>query len=123
MGEQNLCRVVQPYSTVHVSKVAELIKLPEADVEKKLSQMILDRLLRGTIDQGSGVLELFQTDDKDKTYEAVLETIQNLEKVMTCLYEKSKKVDLFELKFVDIELLCKHYFVDFLTSENFLNVP
>jgi len=90
--EQNLCRVVQPYSTVHVSKVAELIKLPEADVEKKLSQMILDRLLRGTIDQGSGVLELFQTDDKDKTYEAVLETIQNLEKVMTCLYEKSKKL-------------------------------
>ena len=79
-----------PY--VQVRKVAELIELPEADVEKKLSQMILDGLLRGTIDQGSGVLELFQTDDKDKTYEAVLETIQNLEKVMTCLYDKSKKL-------------------------------
>ena len=72
--------------------MAQLIELPEADVEKKLSQMILDGLLRGTIDQGSGVLELFQVDDKDKTYEGILETIQNLEKVMNCLYEKSNKL-------------------------------
>jgi len=90
--EQNLCRVVQPYSKVHVNKVAELIELPESDVEKKLSQMILDGALRGTIDQGSGVLELFQMDDKDKTYESILETVLSLEKVMNCLYDKSKKL-------------------------------
>ena len=73
-------------------KVASLIELPEADVEKKLSQMILDGVLRGTIDQGSGVLELFQLDDKDKTYETILETVVGLEKVMNSLYEKSKKL-------------------------------
>merc|ERR1739844_261518 len=38
MLEQNLCRIIEPYSRVQVKFVAEKINLPENQVEKKLSQ-------------------------------------------------------------------------------------
>jgi 26S proteasome regulatory subunit N6 len=90
--QQNLLRIVEPYSTIQVEKVARLMELPFVEIEKKISQMILDGTLRGTIDQGTGVLELFQLHHKDKTYETTLETVQSLDKVMTSLYERSKKL-------------------------------
>merc|ERR1712179_738506 len=43
MLEQNLCRIIEPYSKVQVDYVAGKIGLPKPEVEKKLSQMILDR--------------------------------------------------------------------------------
>lgn len=63
-----------------------------AQVEKKLSQMILDKKISGILDQGEGVLIVFDEIPVDKTYERVLETIQNMGKVVDTLYQKAKKL-------------------------------
>uniref|UniRef100_A0A672LT00 26S proteasome non-ATPase regulatory subunit 11B-like n=1 Tax=Sinocyclocheilus grahami TaxID=75366 RepID=A0A672LT00_SINGR len=44
------------------------------------------------LDQGEGVLIIFEEPPVDKTYEAALETIQNMSKVVDSLYNKAKKL-------------------------------
>ncbi|XP_019875855.2 26S proteasome non-ATPase regulatory subunit 11 isoform X2 [Aethina tumida] len=92
MLEQNLCRIIEPYSRVQVDYVAKTIKLPMPQVEKKLSQMILDAKFHGILDQGEGVLIVFEETPVDKTYEMALETIQSMSKVVDTLYQKAKKL-------------------------------
>ncbi|XP_043258767.1 26S proteasome non-ATPase regulatory subunit 11 [Colletes gigas] len=92
MLEQNLCRLVEPYSRVQVSHIATCISLPLVQVEKKLSQMILDKKLRGVLDQGEGVLIVFEDTPRDKTYELALDTIHSMGKVVDTLYQKAKKL-------------------------------
>lgn len=92
MLEQNLCRIIEPYARVEVSFIAEQIALPIAQVEKKLSQMILDKKFSGILDQGVGVLIVFEETPVDKTYDTALETIQHMGKVVDTLYQKAKKL-------------------------------
>ncbi|CAH2265138.1 26S proteasome non-ATPase regulatory subunit 11 [Pararge aegeria] len=92
MLEQNLCRIVEPYMQVQVDHVAKCIRLPVVQVEKKLSQMILDKKLNGILDQGEGVLIVFDESPLEKTYETVLETIHHMSKVVDTLYQKAKKL-------------------------------
>lgn len=106
MLEQNLIRIIEPFSRVQVSHVAHLINLPRDVVEKKLSQMILDKAIHGVLDQvrsqsignasrassDSGVLITFDHKSTDETYEAVLETITSMSKVVDALYQKAKRL-------------------------------
>lgn len=94
MLEQNLCRIIEPYSRVQVAHIAQIIKLPQDSIEKKLSQMILDKKFDGILDQELGVLIIFENVEVDKTYESALETIQHMGKVVDSLYQKAKKLQL-----------------------------
>ena len=47
MLEHNLCRIIELYSKVQVDYVAGKISLPKAEMEKKHSQMILDKKFQG----------------------------------------------------------------------------
>ncbi|NWX33654.1 PSD11 ATPase, partial [Notiomystis cincta] len=90
--EQNLIRVIEPFSRVQVNRLLIFLLQFQAEVERKLSQMILDKKFHGILDQGEGVLIIFDEPPVDKTYEAALETIQNMSKVVDSLYNKAKKL-------------------------------
>lgn len=90
--EQNLCRIIEPFSRVEVQHITELISLPMDVVERKLSQMILDQKLKGILDQGAGLIVLFDDKPSDKTYENTLEIIQRMGGLVDSLYNKAKKL-------------------------------
>ncbi|KAJ2778023.1 26S proteasome regulatory subunit rpn6 [Coemansia javaensis] len=87
--EQNLLRLIEPYSRVEIAHIAKLIGLPIGVVENKLSQMILDKVLLGILDQGNGCLVIFPETKQDSTYETTLETIKSLSNVVELLYTKA----------------------------------
>merc|ERR1711892_981021 len=92
MLEQNLCRIIEPYSKVQVDYVAGKIGLPKSEVEKKLSQMILDKKFLGILDQETGVLIIFTKESRDKTYDDVIETITAMNAVVDRLYQAANKL-------------------------------
>ena len=57
-------RIIEPYSKVQVDYVAGKIGLPKPEVEKKLSQMILDKKFLGILDQETGVLVIFTSESR-----------------------------------------------------------
>ncbi|KAH7290888.1 hypothetical protein KP509_30G068200 [Ceratopteris richardii] len=90
--EQNLCRLIEPFSKVEISHISELIGLPMDTVETKLSQMILDKKFAGTLDQGAGCLIIFDDSKTDAIFTATLDTISNISKVVDSLYLRSAKI-------------------------------
>ncbi|KAM9955541.1 hypothetical protein ACTFIW_000446 [Dictyostelium discoideum] len=90
--EQNLCRIIEPFSRVEISHIAKLIDLPVDVVERKLSLMILDKKYNGILDQGTGTLIVFEEQKEDKLFNCSLETIGALSRVVDLLYEKTNKL-------------------------------
>lgn len=92
MLEQNLIKVIEPFSRVEIAHVASMVGLDGQTVEKKLGQMILDRIIVGVLDQGAGCLIVFDEPEKDKGYEAAISTISKLNNVVDLLYSGQASV-------------------------------
>lgn len=90
--ESNLIKIIQPFSCVEIAHVAKLINLPLAQIELKLSQMILDHKFHGILDQGKGQLIVYEGTDEDRTYTTGLGVIQNVGSVVNSLFRRAEKL-------------------------------
>ncbi|KAH9848842.1 PCI-domain-containing protein [Lenzites betulinus] len=90
--EQNLLRIVEPYSVVEIEYVAQQVGQGRQAVELKLSQMILDKVFHGVLDQGRGCLLIFEEPAADRTYGAAIDTLEQVGKVVDSLYAKTIKL-------------------------------
>ncbi|CAK7565936.1 MAG: 26S proteasome regulatory subunit rpn6 [Sporothrix epigloea] len=86
MLEQNLIKVIEPFSRVEIDHVATMVGLDKQQVERKLSQMILDKVIVGVLDQGAGCLIIYDETERDESYDAALATISKLSNVVDVLY-------------------------------------
>ncbi|KAI0707982.1 PCI-domain-containing protein [Earliella scabrosa] len=90
--EQNLLRIVEPYSVVEIEYIAQQVGQGRQAVELKLSQMILDKVFHGVLDQGRGCLLIFEQPEADRTYGAAIDTLEQVGKVVDSLYAKTVKL-------------------------------
>lgn len=88
--EDNLKKIIEPYSEVQIDFVATSIGLPMDRILQKLSEMILDEVIKGTLDQGRNCLIIFDEQEPTELFDNALETFTNLDGVIDSLYEKSK---------------------------------
>ena len=54
--------------------------------------MILDKELNGVLDQGRGCLLVYEPEEADETYEAAIQTVAEVGKVVDSLYEKATTI-------------------------------
>ncbi|GMM53685.1 proteasome regulatory particle lid subunit [Maudiozyma humilis] len=87
--ESNLCKIIEPFECVEISHISKMIGLDAQQVEGKLSQMILDKVFFGVLDQGNGWLYVYDTPHTDATYDSALELVGELNKVVDQLFEKA----------------------------------
>ncbi|ORY92463.1 PCI domain-domain-containing protein [Leucosporidium creatinivorum] len=90
--EQNLVRIIEPFSRVEIAHIAELVKQPVREVESKLSQMILDKVFHGVLDQGAGCLIVYDEPAEDKTYDASLQTIGHVSQIVDQLFQRTRAI-------------------------------
>jgi len=90
--EQNLLRIVEPYSVVEIAYVAQMVGQERQDVEAKLSQMILDKTFHGVLDQGRGFLLVFDEPEESGMYGAAIEMVEQIGNVVGSLYAKTTKI-------------------------------
>lgn len=93
MLEKELSRLIEPYSFVQIDFVSQQIGLSRSKVEKKLSQMILDQKLTGSLHQDDGILIVYEKQKSDETFEAALSTIHAMGEVVDALYQRATKLN------------------------------
>jgi len=91
--EQNLLQIIEPYSVVEISYVSQLIQLEVSIVERKLSQMVLDKKLFGILDQANDCLIVYEEPPGEELYPTALEIFENVDGVIDSLYKRASKLN------------------------------
>ena len=86
--EQNLIKIIQPYSVVEIDYINKTIGLGYEEILIKLRQMILDKKINGILDQGKGCLIIYEGAQSNPYLDKSLDTFKNLEKVVDSLDKK-----------------------------------
>lgn len=90
--EKNLIKIIEPYSEVQIDYIAEQIGLSVPSVQQKLSEMILDQKIEGTLDQGRGCLIMFEESEDNNAFEYSIDTFSKLSNVVDALFERTKQL-------------------------------
>lgn len=90
--EDNLKKIIEPYSEVQIDYVAQQIGLPMDKILQKLSEMMLDEVIKGTLDQGRNCLIIYEEEESVEMFEHSLGTLKNLDGVIDSLYEKTQNM-------------------------------
>ena len=90
LEEQNLLRIVKPYSAVELTRIAEMIELPVEQVEAKLVQMILDQKLKASINQSDGILNIFLDEENNELLTQSIKLIEEMDGVVDALYTRCR---------------------------------
>ena len=56
----------------------------------KLSEMILDEKIKGTLDQGRNCLIVFEDEEPTDMFDHAITTFENMDHVLDSLYEKTQ---------------------------------
>lgn len=86
--ELNLLKVIKPYSKVQLAHVSKTVNLPLSIVQAKLSEMILDKKINGTLDQGIGCLIVFDEVEQGELYVSASQMLTNMNAVVDKLFLK-----------------------------------
>jgi 26S proteasome regulatory subunit N6 len=90
--ENNLKKIIEPYSEVQIDYIAQQIGLTLPSVQQKLSEMILDQKIEGTLDQGRGCLIMFEETENNNAFEYTIDTFGKLGNVVDSLFERTKQL-------------------------------
>ncbi|KAG7816697.1 hypothetical protein KL909_003139 [Ogataea angusta] len=91
--QKNLLKLIEPYSCIEISHISSMIGLPKNIIESKLSNMILDKVFYGVLDQGNGWLIIYEEPFKDEMYDLNLNVIRTMSNVVDLLYEKASLLE------------------------------
>jgi 26S proteasome regulatory subunit N6 len=92
-----LKKIIEPYSEVQIDFVAKQIGLPMERILQKLSEMILDEVINGTLDQGRNCLIVYEEQESVEMFETALGTFKNLDGVVDSLYDRTKVLKGFKI--------------------------
>nr|CCC46627.1 proteasome regulatory non-ATPase subunit 6 [Trypanosoma vivax Y486] len=101
--EGHLLKLLEPYSRVQISYIAELLKLDVETVESQVSQLILDNKLAGIVDQQHQCVVVFDEQDAKRAaskqekaegqtttlYQDALEALEKYDQLVTALFDKA----------------------------------
>ncbi|KAI1791767.1 PCI-domain-containing protein [Ganoderma leucocontextum] len=90
LEQKNLLRIVEPYSVVEIEYITQQVGQGRQAVELKLSQMFLDKVFHGVLDQSRECLLIFDEPEADRTYGAAIDTLEQVGRVVDSLYAKAR---------------------------------